>query len=263
MVKNDISVSRRGMGVGSDGRRYLRTEELASVDVEFVAVHDNRPWSSRLPYNAADLGFAQTIHAHPFNGRRGRQRRWTEKAGRLDPIEDATLWGNEDGVKRTVLCKRKVHRKCRTRPISERETLVRGAGGRCGGAIEKTTGRGFSWEIEPRDSRSPGFCHAGRPWAQLAVLSTTIGFFVLRTSTTTIGAETSGFNEPDMATTASRATGEAVCNQSSDWFRLAGRKRTHHTASKKYTIIIIAFQASVPVLHFKTIDGPTQGIPPP
>lgn len=74
-----------------------------------MAVYDDRPRSSGLPYHAADLGLAETIRADPCDRRRRRRRRRAGKMGRLDPIEHATLWRNENGVKWTVLCQREVH----------------------------------------------------------------------------------------------------------------------------------------------------------
>ena len=53
-----------------------------------MAVYDDRIGSSRLPYYTADLGFAQTIHAYPFD----RRRRRAEEARRIDPIKYPALW---------------------------------------------------------------------------------------------------------------------------------------------------------------------------
>ena len=137
-----------------------------------MTVYDDRPRSSRLPHHAADLGLGEPVRADPLDRRR-RQR--VGKMRRLDPIEYAALWRHENGVKRTVLCQREVHR------YFGRD---RGCVGRAGALRrrdeKKKAASGFSHERwKPMPRQVPDSATLGALSAQLTVSSTTIGSFVL------------------------------------------------------------------------------------
>lgn len=170
--KGKTRVKKKNAQDAESGGRDSRTEEFAPVDGEFVTVYDDRPRSSRLPHHAADLGLGEPVRADPLDRRR-RQR--VGKMRRLDPIEYAALWRHKNGVKRTVLCQREVHR------YFGRD---RGCVGRAGALRrrdeKKKAASGFSHERwKPMPRQVPDSATLGALSAQLTVSSTTIGSFVL------------------------------------------------------------------------------------
>ena len=99
------------------------------------------------------------------------------------------------------------------------------------------------WETVPREV--PDSTTVGVLWAQLAVLRTTIGFFVLWTFALMNRAELSGSNQRIMTTSTWRATSEAVCHHTSDWSPPDQTYTAFFWFRPKNTRLLLHFQASV------------------